>query len=98
MDIPSDLQYDFNSQQTDESYVYTIKLPANTRCLTKPVHKEITVENAKMLMDVQVDGQTVTIKRQLSLPQEGISAKNVKKFKAMMGVWEAPVKLVISNL
>ena len=98
VDIPSDLQYDFNSQQTDESYVYTIKLPANSRCLTKPVHKEITVENAKMLMDVQVDGQTVTIKRQLSLPQEGISAKNVKKFKAMMGEWEVPVKLVISNL
>ena len=98
VDIPSDMPYGINTKQTDETYVYTIKLPTNVRCLTKTIHKEITVENAKMLMDVQVDGQTVTIKRKLSLPQEGISAKNVKKFKAMMGEWEVPVKLVISNL
>ena len=97
-DIPSDLEYNINTKKSDETYAYTIKLPANTRCLTKPVHKEITVENAKLLMDVQVDGQTVTIKRQLSLPKEGISAKSVKKFKAMMGEWEAPVKVVFSTL
>ncbi len=96
VDIPSDLKYNINTKKSDETYAYTITLPANTRCLTKPVHKEITVENAKMLIDVQVDGQTVTIKRQLSLPQEGISAKNVKKFKAMMGEWEVPVKVVFS--
>ncbi len=97
VDIPADLTYDINTKQSEESYVYTIKLPANTRCLTKPMHKKITVENAEMLIDVQVDGQTVTIKRQLSLPQEGISAKSVKKFKAMMGEWEAPVKVVVAT-
>ena len=80
----------------NEKYSYTITMPAKTRCLTKPVHKEITVGNAKLLIDVQVDGQTVTINRQLSLPAEGISAKSVKKFKAMMGEWEAPVKVVFS--
>lgn len=96
VDIPSDLKYNIDTKKSDETYAYTITLPANTRCLTKPVHKEITVENAKLLIDVQVDGQTVTIKRQLNLPQEGISAKNVKKFKAMMGEWEAPVKVVFS--
>jgi hypothetical protein len=97
VDIPSDLKYNINTKKSDETYAYTITLPANTRCLTKPVHKEITVENAKLLMDVQVDGQTVTIKRHLSLPQEGISAKSVKKFKAMMGEWEAPVKIVFAT-
>jgi hypothetical protein len=51
-----------------------------------------------MLVDIQVDGRTVTINRHLLLPQEGISAKNVKKFKAMMGEWEAPVKIVVSTL
>lgn len=96
VDIPAGLTYNLNTKQSDESYVYTITLPAKTRCLTKPVHKEITVENAKTLIDIQVDGQTVTITRQLSLPQEGISAKNVKKFKAMMGEWDAPVKIVVS--
>ena len=96
IDIPSDLKYDINTKKSDETYAYTITLPANVRCLTKPVHKEITVENAKLLIDVQVDGQTVTIKRQLSLPQEGISAKNAKKFKSMMGAWEAPMKVVVS--
>ena len=94
--IHNDRKYDINTCQSDETYSYTVKLPANVRCLTKPVHKEITVENAKLLIDVQVDGQTVTIKRQLSLPQEGISAKNAKKFKSMMGAWEAPVKVVFS--
>jgi len=98
VDIPSDLKYNIDTEKSDETYAYTITLPANTRCLTKPMHKEITVENAKMLIDVHVDGQTVTIKRQLSLPQEGISAKNVKKFKAMMGEWDAPVKIVVSTL
>jgi hypothetical protein len=93
--IHNDRQYDINTGQSDEKYSYTVTLPANTRCLTKPVHKEITVENAKLLIDIQVDGQTVTINRQLSLPQEGISAKNTKKFKAMMGEWEAPVKIVV---
>ena len=96
VNIHNDRQYDINTGQSDEKYIYTITLPKNVRCLTKPVHKEITVENAKLLIDVQVDGQTVTIHRQLNLPQEGISAKNVKKFKAMMGEWEAPVKVVFS--
>ena len=96
VDIPANLTYNLNTKKSFEDYVYTITLPANVRCLTKPVHKEITVENAELLIDVQVDGQTVTIHRQLSLPQEGISAKNVKKFKAMMGEWEAPVKVVFS--
>ena len=98
VDIPSDLTYNIDTKQSDESYVYTIKLPANTRCLTKPMNKKITVENAKLQIIVNVDGQTVTIKRKLSLPQEGISAKNVKKFKAMMGEWEAPMKVVFSTL
>ena len=98
VDIPSDLTYNINTKQSDEAYMYTITLPANTRCLTKPVHKIITVEKAEMLIDVKVDGQTVTITRQLSLPQEGISAKNVKKFKAMMGEWDTPTKIVVSTL
>lgn len=97
VDIPSDLKYNIDTKKSDETYAYTVTLPANTRCLTKPVHKEITVENAKLLIDVQVDGQTVTINRQLSLPAEGISAKSVKKFKAMMGEWEAPVKLIVKS-
>lgn len=96
VDIPSDLKYNIDTKKSDETYAYTITLPANTRCLTKPVHKESTVENAKLLIDVQIDGQTVKITRQLSLPQEGISAKNVKKFKAMMGEWDAPLKVVFS--
>ena len=96
VDIHNDRTYAINTGQSDEKYSYTVTLPANTRCLTKPVHKEITVENAKMLIDIQVDGQTVKITRQLSLPQEGISAKNAKKFKAMMGEWEVPVKVVFS--
>jgi hypothetical protein len=98
VDIHNDRKYDINTGQSDEKYSYTITLPSNVRCLTKPVHKEITVENAKLLIDVQVDGQTVTINRQLTLPAEGISAKSVKKFKAMMGEWETPVKIVFSTL
>jgi hypothetical protein len=98
VDIPADLTYNINTKKSDETYAYTITLPTNTRCLTKPVHKEITVENAKLLIDVQIDGQTVKITRQLSLPQEGISAKNVKKFKAMMGEWDAPLKVVFSTM
>jgi hypothetical protein len=50
-----------------------------------------------LLIDVQIDGQTVKITRQLSLPQEGISAKNVKKFKALMGEWDAPLKIVVAT-
>ena len=96
VDIHNDRQYAVDTKESSEKYAYTVKLPANVRCLTKPVHKEITVENAKLLIDVQVDGQTVTINRQLTLPAEGISAKSVKKFKAMMGEWEAPVKVVFS--
>ena len=98
VNIHNDRTYAINTGQSDEKYSYSITLPSNVRCLTKPVHKEITIENAKMLIDVQVDGQTVKITRQLSLPQEGISAKNVKKFKAMMGEWEAPVKVVFVPL
>lgn len=96
VNIHNDRQYDINTGQSDEKYSYTITLPKNVRCLTKPVHKEITVENAKLLIDVQVDGQTVTINRQLTLPAEGISAKSVKKFKVMMGEWETPVKVVFA--
>ena len=96
VNIHNDRQYDVDTKESDESYIYIITLPDNVRCLTKPMRKEITVENAKMLEDIQVDGRTVTINRHLLLPQEGISAKNVKKFKAMMGEWEAPVKVVFS--
>ena len=98
VDIPADLTYNLDTQGSMEFYIYTITLPANVRCLTKPVRKEITVENAKLLIDVQVDGQTVKIYRELSMRLDGISAKNVKKFKALMGEWEAPVKVVFSTL
>lgn len=98
VNIHNDRQYDVDTKESDESYIYIITLPDNVRCLTKPMQKEITVENAKMLVDIQVDGRTVTINRHLLLPQEGISAKNVKKFKAMMGEWEAPLKIVVSTL
>jgi hypothetical protein len=98
VNIHNDRQYDVCTDGAVEKYTYSVKLPANVRCLTKPVHKEITVENAKLLIVVQVDGQTVTINRQLTLPVDGISAKSVKKFKAMMGEWEAPVRIVVSTL
>ena len=97
VDIPSDLMYNLNTKQSEEAYAYTITLPANTRCLTKPMHKKITVENAKLQIIVNVDGQTVKIARCLILPQEGISAKNVKKFKAIMGEWDAPMKIVVAT-
>ena len=91
VNIHNDRKYD-----VDEKYGYAVKLPANVRCLTKTSHKEITVEGAKLLIDVVVGGNTVMITRTLSLPKEGISAKSSKKFKAMMGEWETPVKVVFS--
>ncbi|MBO7629192.1 MAG: DUF3858 domain-containing protein, partial [Bacteroidales bacterium] len=98
VNIHNDRQYDVSTDGAVEKYTYTVKLPANVRCLTKPVHKEISVEKAKLLIDVQVDGQTVTITRQLSLPFAWVTAKSAKAFKAMMGEWEAPVKVVFSTL
>ena len=98
VNIHNDRQYDVCTDGAVEKYTYTVKLPANVRCLTKPVHKEISVEKAKLLIDVQVDGQTVTISRQLSLPFAWVTAKSAKAFKAMMGEWEAPVKVVFSTL
>lgn len=97
VNIHNDRKYDVDTKESSEKYGYTVKLPANARCLTKTSHKEITVEGAKLLIDVVVGGNTVMITRTLSLPKEGISAKNVKKFKAMMGEWEAPVKVVFST-
>jgi hypothetical protein len=96
VNIHNDRKYDVDTKESNEKYGYAVKLPDNVRCLTKPMHKEITVEGAKLLIDVQVGGHTVMITRMLSLPKEGISAKSVKKFKAMMGEWEAPVKVVFS--
>ena len=96
VNIHNDRQYDVCTDGAVEKYVYTVKLPANVRVLTKPVHKEITVEKAKLLIDVQIDGQTVTITRQLNLPFDWVTAKSAKAFKAMMGEWEAPVKVVIA--
>ena len=98
VNIHNDRQYDVSTDGAVEKYTYTVKLPANVRCLTKSVHKEISVEKAKLLIDVQVDGQTVTITRQLSLPFAWVTAKSAKAFKAMMGEWEAPVKVVFSTL
>ena len=96
VNIHNDRQYDVCTDGAVEKYAYTVKLPANVRVLTKPVHKEITVEKAKLLIDVQIDGQTVTITRQLNLPFDWVTAKSAKAFKAMMGEWEAPVKVVMA--
>ncbi|MBR6904791.1 MAG: DUF3857 domain-containing protein [Bacteroidales bacterium] len=96
VNIHNDRQYDVCTDGAVEKYVYTVKLPANVRVLTKPVHKEITVEKAKLLIDVQIDGQTVTITRQLNLPFDWVTAKSAKAFKAMMGEWEASVKVVMA--
>lgn len=96
--IHNDRLYDVCTDGAVEKYTYTVKLPANARVLTKPVRKEITVEKAKLLIDVQIDDQTVTITRQLSLPFDWVTAKSAKAFKAMMGEWEAPVKVVFSTL
>ena len=96
VNIHNDRKYDVDTKESSEKYGYTVKLPANACCLTKTSHKEITVEGAKLLIDVVVGGNTVMITRTLSLPKEGISAKSSKKFKAMMGEWETPVKVVFS--
>ena len=96
VNIHNDRKYDVDTKESSEKYGYAVKLPANVRCLTKTSHKEITVEGAKLLIDVVVGGNTVMITRTLSLPKEGISAKSSKKFKAMMGEWEAPVKVVMA--
>lgn len=96
VNIHNDRKYDVDTKESSEKYGYAVKLPANVRCLTKTSHKEITVEGAKLLIDVVVGGNTVMITRTLSLPKEGISAKSSKKFKAMMGEWEAPAKVVFS--
>ena len=96
VNIHNDRKYDVDTKESSEKYGYAVKLPANVRCLTKTSHKEITVEGAKLLIDVVVGGNTLMITRTLSLPKEGVSAKSVKKFKAMMGEWETPVKVVFS--
>ena len=96
VNIHNDRQYDVCTDGAVEKYAYTVKLPANVRVLTKPVHKEITVEKAKLLIDVQINGQTVSITRQLNLPFDWVTAKSAKAFKAMMGEWEAPVKVVMA--
>ena len=96
VNIHNDRKYDVDTKESSEKYGYTVKLPANACCLTKTSHKEITVEGAKLLIDVVVGGNTIMITRTLSLPKEGISAKSSKKFKAMMGEWETPVKVVFS--
>ena len=96
VNIHNDRKYDVDTKESSEKYGYAVKLPANVRCLTKTSHKEITVEGAKLLIDVVVGGNTVMITRTLSLPKEGISSKSSKKFKAMMGEWEAPAKVVFS--
>ena len=96
VNIHNNRKYDVDTKESSEKYGYSVKLPANVRCLTKTSHKEITVEGAKLLIDVVVGGNTVMITRTLSLPKEGISAKSSKKFKAMMGEWEAPAKVVFS--
>ena len=96
VNIHNDRKYDVDTKESSEKYGYTVKLPANARCLTKTSHKEITVEGAKLVIDVVVGGNTIMITRTLSLPKEGISAKSSKKFKAMMGEWETPVKVVFS--
>ena len=97
VNIHNDRKYDVDTKESSEKYGYAVKLPANVRCLTKTSHKEITVEGAKLLIDVVVGGNTVMITRTLSLPKEGISSKSSKKFKAMMGEWEAPMKIVFGT-
>ena len=97
VNIHNNRQYDVCTDGTVEKYAYTVKLPSNVRILTRPMHKEITVEKAKLLIDVQIDGQTVTIIRQLSLPFDWVTAKSAKAFKAMMGEWEAPLKIVFAT-
>jgi len=96
VNIHNDRKYDVNTRKSFESYAYTITLPAGMRWLTKSSEKEIKVEGAKMYSKVEIYGNKMNIFRVLTLPAEGISAKSVKKFKAMMGEWEAPVKVVFS--
>jgi len=96
VNIHNDRKYDVNTGKSFESYAYTITLPAGMRWLTKSSEKEIKVEGAKMYSKVEIYGNKMNIFRVLTLPAEGISAKSVKKFKAMMGEWEAPVKVVFS--
>lgn len=96
VNIHNDRKYDVNTGKSFESYAYTITLPAGMRWLTKSSEKEIKVEGAKMYSKVEIYGNKMNVFRVLTLPAEGISAKSVKKFKAMMGEWEAPVKVVFS--
>lgn len=80
---------------SDESYEYRITIPNGKKCLTKSSTETLEISGAKMLLETKVEGQNVMITRKLTLPEAGIQAKDVKKFKTLLGKWELPTKILI---
>lgn len=88
-------EYAIAMPASDESYEYRMNIPAGRKILTKSSTETLEIAGAKMLLETKVEGQYVTVTRKLTLPEAGIPAKDVKKFKTLLGKWELPTKILI---
>ena len=94
-DIQRNRQLPVAVSPVQESYSYTIRLPANARCITQPYHIEKQADFGRMIVEMFQNGNAITMVRSLALDENFIEGKKqIRQLREMLSEWNAEKKLV----
>ncbi|NWJ52924.1 MAG: DUF3857 domain-containing protein [Bacteroidetes bacterium] len=71
----------------DQDYVLTLTLPANYSLLIPSVQKKIRNSAGAVEIGIKQEGQTVTIKRKLSLDTQVLKPEQVSELRELIAIW-----------
>jgi hypothetical protein len=76
--------------EADESYSYTMTLPAGMACFTPEKKLNISNRAGSFTWEVKNDGGKLTVRRQVRFSARIFSAAEYADFKALMDCWNNP--------
>lgn len=83
---------------TNESYCYTITLPFDVDCISKPYVVELSCDFGSVKMEMEVKENTIIVRRALYLNSSVISKKKqIKQLRRMMGEWNIERDIMLTK-
>lgn len=81
-----------------ETYIYHVTLPIDVDCVTKPYSIEKTYDFGSVKMNMEVQGDKVTVTRQLNINVRHFTdKKQIRQLREMIGEWNAEREIVVAK-
>lgn len=83
---------------TNESYCYTITLPFDVDCISKPYVVEQSCDFGSVKMEMEVKENTIIVRRALYLKSSEIfNKRQIKQLRKMMGEWNVERDIMLTK-